>query len=143
MPAPQQGDARSHCNAAAPLVSRDRHRRSGARRLLLRRQRADGRGLLARELSAGRVGADTALASDILRLNTIANAAASDSALEAYIRESVRATYGLQGAVDEDHRQLAILENDCTRTVPLIDRLLNDINEDISRQTNYVGNERR
>jgi hypothetical protein len=83
------------------------------------------------------------LANDILRLNTIANAAASDSALEAYIRESVRATYGLQGAVDEDHRQLAILENDCTRTVPLIDRLLNDINEDISRQTNYVSNERR
>jgi hypothetical protein len=83
------------------------------------------------------------LANDILRLNTIANATASDSALEAYIRESVRATYGLQGAVDEDHRQLAILENDSVRTVPLIDRLLNDINEDISRQTNYVGNERR
>ena len=83
------------------------------------------------------------LADDIARLNTISNAAASDSALAAYILESVRAAYGLQGAVDEDHRQLAILENDCNRTVPLIDRLLSDLNEDASRQSNYVSNERR
>jgi hypothetical protein len=83
------------------------------------------------------------LANDIARLNTISNAAASDSALAAYILESVRAAYGLQGAVDEDHRQLATLENDCKRTVPLIDRLLSDLNEDTSRQSNYVGNERR
>jgi len=83
------------------------------------------------------------LADDIARLNTISNAAASDSALAAYILESVRAAYGLQGAVDEDHRQLATLENDCKRTVPLIDRLLSDLNEDASRQSNYVGNERR
>lgn len=80
---------------------------------------------------------------DITRLNTISNSAASDSALAAYILESVRAAYGLQGAVDDDHRQLAILENDCNRTVVLIDKLLNDLSEDISRQSNYVNNERR
>ena len=80
---------------------------------------------------------------DITRLNNIANAAASDSALAAYILESVRAAYGLQGAVDEDHRQLNTLENDCNRTVVLIDRLLNDLSEDISRQSSYVSNERR
>ncbi|HVM79616.1 MAG TPA: hypothetical protein VMU06_11385 [Stellaceae bacterium] len=85
----------------------------------------------------------TRLSDDITRLNTISNAAASDSALAAYILESVRAAYGLQGAVEEDHRQLATLENDCNRTVVLIDRLLNDISEDISRQSNYVSNERR
>jgi hypothetical protein len=89
------------------------------------------------QASLGRLG------DDITRLNTISNAAASDSALAAYILESVRAAYGLQGAVDEDHRQLAILENDCNRTVVLIDRLLNDLSEDISRQSNYVSNERR
>jgi len=83
------------------------------------------------------------LGEDITRLNTISNATASDSALAAYILESVRAAYGLQGAVEEDHRQLATLENDCNRTVVLIDRLLNDISEDISRQSNYVSNERR
>jgi hypothetical protein len=88
-------------------------------------------------------GALSRLNDDITRLNTIANSAASDSALAAYILESVRAAYGLQGAVDEDHRQLNTLENDCNRTVVLIDRLLNDLSEDISRQTSYVGNERR
>ena len=83
------------------------------------------------------------LGADVTRLTTISNAAASDSALAAYIVESVRAAYGLQGAVDEDHRQLNTLENDCNRTVVLIDRLLNDLSEDISRQSNYVSNERR
>jgi len=80
---------------------------------------------------------------DIARLNTISNQAAGDSALAAYILESVRAAYGLQGAVDEDHRQLNILENDVNRTVVLIDRLLNDLSDDISRQSSYVTNERR
>src|SRR5581483_3009532 len=83
------------------------------------------------------------LSADVTRLNGISNDAASDSALAAYILESVRAAYGLQGAVDEDHRQLNILENDANRTVVLIDRLLNDISGDISRQSNYVNNERR
>ncbi len=41
-----------------------------------------------------------------------------------------------------DHRQLAILEDETNRTVVLIDRLLNELSEDVSRQTAYVGNER-
>jgi hypothetical protein len=67
---------------------------------------------------------------------------ANNSALSAFILESVRATYGLTGAVDEDHSQLAILEDEVNRTVVLIDRLLNELNEDIARQTNYVSRER-
>ena len=88
-------------------------------------------------------GALDRLSADITRLNSISNEAASDSALAAYILESVRAAYSLQGAVDEDHRQLNILENDANRTVVLIDRLLNDLSGDISRQTAYVTGERR
>jgi len=83
------------------------------------------------------------LSADIAQLNSISNEAASDSALAAYVLESVRAAYSLQGAVDEDHRQLNILENDANRTVVLIDRLLNDLSGDISRQTAYVAGERR
>jgi hypothetical protein len=83
------------------------------------------------------------LGEGITRLSAISTAAASDSALASYILESVRAAYNLQGAVDEDHRQLTVLENDCNRTKVLIDKLLNDLTEDINRQSNYVGNERR
>lgn len=82
------------------------------------------------------------VAGNIGAMNGLANDVADTSALAAYILESVRATYGLTGAVDEDHRQLAVLEDDTNRTVVLIDRLLNELNEDIARQTNYIGRER-
>jgi len=83
------------------------------------------------------------LAGDIAAMNSLANLVATDSSLSSFILESVRATYGLSGAIDEDHRQLAILEDETNQTVVLIDRLLNELSEDVSRQTAYVGNERR
>jgi hypothetical protein len=82
------------------------------------------------------------MADDVAKLNSLSNQTAADSSLAAYILESVKAAYGLQGAVDEDHRQLRALESDVNRTVVLIDRLLNAISDDISRQSNYVSNER-
>ena len=75
-------------------------------------------------------------------LNSLANSVASDSAFAAFLLESTQATFGLSGAIDEDHRQLVILEDETNRTVVLIDRLLNELSEDVSRQTAYVGNER-
>ena len=90
-------------------------------------------------------GAQANLASidnDVAQLNSLANQVAGVSTLSAYLLETTRAAYGLTGAVDEDHRQLAILEDEVNRTVVLIDRLLNELSEDIARQTNYLGNER-
>lgn len=80
---------------------------------------------------------------DIVELNELSNRVAGDSALTGFLLESVRATYGLSGAVDEDHRQLAILEDEVNQTVVLVDRLLNELSDDISRQTTYLNNERR
>jgi hypothetical protein len=80
---------------------------------------------------------------DIALLNSLANRVASDSATTSYLLETTRATYGLSGAVDEDHRQLAILEDEVNRTVVLVDRLLNELSEDINRQSGYVGRERK
>ncbi|HCP01646.1 MAG TPA: hypothetical protein DIT35_09155, partial [Rhodospirillaceae bacterium] len=76
------------------------------------------------------------------QMNSLSNSVADSSSLAAFILESVSATYGLSGAIDEDHRQLSILEDEVNRTVVLIDRLLNELTEDISRQTNYIGRER-
>lgn len=87
-------------------------------------------------------GALDRMSDDIAKLNTLSNQTATDSSLAAYILESAKAAYGLQGAVDEDHRQLGQLESDVNRSTILIDRLLNSISEDISRQSTYVGNER-
>lgn len=82
------------------------------------------------------------VSSEVTRLNNLAGQVASDSSLAAYLLGSVRATYTLSGAVEEDHRQLGILEDEVNRTVVLIDRLLNEISEDITRQSNYMATER-
>lgn len=79
---------------------------------------------------------------DITRMNSLANAVAGTSTMSSYLLETTRAAYGLSGAVEEDHRQLAILEDEVNRTVVLIDRLLNELSEDINRQSSYVAAER-
>src|SRR6516162_5878562 len=82
------------------------------------------------------------MADDVAKLSSLSNQAAADSSVAAYILESVRAVYGLQGAVEEDHRQLRLLESEVNRTLVPIDQLLNAISDNISRQSNYVSNER-
>ena len=82
------------------------------------------------------------ISGDIATMNSLANQIASNSSLAAYVLESARAAYGLTGAIDEDHRQLALLEDETNRAVVLIDRLLSEINEDVARQTSYVAGER-
>ncbi|MEE8332980.1 MAG: hypothetical protein V3R85_03960 [Alphaproteobacteria bacterium] len=79
---------------------------------------------------------------DVARMNGLANGVAGTSTMSSYLLETTRAAYGVSGAVEEDHRQLAILEDEVNRTVVLIDRLLNELSEDINRQTTYVSNER-
>jgi hypothetical protein len=79
---------------------------------------------------------------DIAHMNSLANNVAGASTMSSYLLETTRAAYGLSGAIEEDHRQLAILEDEVNRTVVLIERLLNELSEDINRQTSYVSNER-
>lgn len=83
------------------------------------------------------------IAESLGRMDKLSNDAAGEAGLAAWLLDSVRATYALSGAVDEDHRQLRVLEDEVNRTVVLIDRLLNELSEDVSRQTTYVANERR
>jgi hypothetical protein len=79
----------------------------------------------------------------IVRLRELSNRVSTDGALASFLLDSVRSTYGLSGAVEEDHRQLAILEDEVNRTQVLIDRLLSEIESDIERQSTYVARERR
>lgn len=82
------------------------------------------------------------LSSDIAQMNSLAQKVAEDSTMSSYMLESAQATFGLSGAVDEDHRQLAILQDEVNQTVVLIQRLLSEVTEDVRRQTNYVAAER-
>lgn len=100
-----------------------------------------GNPVLVRQWNEAQIELDR-LMSDIAAMNSLANEVTADSSMASYLLESTRAAYGLSGAIDEDHRQLAILEDETNRTVVLIDRLLNELSEDVSRQTAYVANER-
>ena len=82
------------------------------------------------------------IAAEIGRMTALSNQVASDAALAAFLLESVRAAYSLSGAIEDDHRALAQLEDDVNRTVVSIDRMLNELSEDVSRQSAYISRER-
>ena len=83
------------------------------------------------------------LGQDVGQLNNLSTEIAGSASQAGYMLESVRATFGLSGAVDEDHVHLAALEDDVNRTVVTIDRLLNEVSGDLNRQSTYVSAERR
>ncbi|MBB4287811.1 hypothetical protein [Roseospira goensis] len=80
---------------------------------------------------------------DIILMNQLAAQITTSSAMANYLLDSVRAAYSLSGAVDEDHRQLRVLEDETQQTVVLIERLLNELSQDIARQQQYVSNEKQ
>jgi hypothetical protein len=83
------------------------------------------------------------VSSQLTKLNELGTQVAGSATQAAYLQETIQATYSLSGAVDEDHRQLNVLGDDLSRTSALIDRLQNDVAQDISTQANYVADERR
>lgn len=82
------------------------------------------------------------IGSDLDQMNRLSNDVANNAAFSSYLLDSIRAAYTVSGAVDEDHRQLRILEDQVNQTTVSVDRLLNQLSEDISRQTNFLGTER-
>lgn len=87
-------------------------------------------------------GALDNLNSDIATMNKLATAVSGMSTMSNYLSESTRAAFGVSGAIDEDHRQLAVLQDEVDQTVVLIQRLLTEVTDDIRRQSNYVATER-
>lgn len=83
------------------------------------------------------------ISSDINSLTGLSNDISSNASIASYLLEAVRATYGLSGAVDEDHVALTQLEDEVNRLVVQIDRQLTDVNNDINRRTAYLATERR
>lgn len=71
-------------------------------------------------------------------LNQLSAKVSADTANTDYLVESIRSAYSISGAVDEDHRQLHILENEASQTSVLMHSLLNEVNSDISRQHQYI-----
>lgn len=82
------------------------------------------------------------LAGNINGLNALGASVASDASTAHYTLDQIGATFNVSGAVDEDHRQLRVLQDETNQTIVLIDRLLTEVSADVQRQTAYVANER-
>ena len=82
------------------------------------------------------------LSQDVASMNGLQNSISNSATMSSFLSESARASFAISGAIDEDHRQLAILEDEVNRTDVLIDRLFKEVTNDVHRQTNYVSTER-
>lgn len=80
---------------------------------------------------------------DVGRLNKLSTVVASDAAYAAYLGDATRAAFSLSGALEEDHRALARLQDDTNRAQVSVERLLSDISDDVARQSAYIAAERR
>src|SRR5690606_5476976 len=71
-------------------------------------------------------------------LNDLSGDVANEASKAAYLQESVRATYGLSGAVSEDHKRLQNLEDGVNQSIIELNRLLTSVNDEINRRTAYL-----
>ena len=82
------------------------------------------------------------LTTNINALNSLGTQVADASSRAHYLLNQIQATRNVSGAVDEDHRQLSVLEDETDQTIVLIDRLMTEVSDTVQRQTSYVANER-
>lgn len=76
------------------------------------------------------------------QLNSLAGQVTTQASVAGYLVDNVRATYAVGGAVEEDHRQLKAIEMDTTRSIQEVDRLIGELNTEISRQNGFLARER-
>jgi hypothetical protein len=82
------------------------------------------------------------VSANINQLSALGTDVTTDSSTAHFALDQISATFNVSGAVDEDHRQLSLLEDETNQTIVLVDRLLKEISDNVQRQTAYVGNER-
>ena len=78
------------------------------------------------------------MSSNSAALGQLATKVTADTANTDYLIEAIRSAYTISGAVDEDHRQLRVLENEASQTSILMHSLLTEVESDISHQQKYV-----
>lgn len=96
---------------------------------------------LVSEWNSAQSSLDT-LSANINQLNALGTDVTGDSSSAHFVLDQIGATFNVSGAVDEDHRQLSLLEDETNQTIVLVDRLLKETSDNIQRQTAYVASER-
>jgi hypothetical protein len=96
---------------------------------------------LVSEWNTAQTALDT-LTANINAMNALGTEIANDSSRAHYALNTIEATFNVSGAVDEDHRQLRVLQDETEQTIVLVDRVMMEVSDDVQRQTSFVANER-
>ena len=78
----------------------------------------------------------------VSELNTLAVDISNTASEASFLLEEARAAYSISGAVEEDHVHLAQLEDSINNTLIIIQRIMNIVNDDITRISTYLSSER-
>ena len=81
------------------------------------------------------------LSGNVADFNKMAVQIADLASVVNFLQQEARAAYGLSGSVEEDHVQLAQLEDSLSNTAVAIQRLLNNVNDNITRSAAYMASE--
>ena len=80
---------------------------------------------------------------NVILLGQLSSDASTDEATVSYLLDSIRATYDMAGAIDEDHDRLREIEKGADELAIAVKKMEANVNETLLRQQQYIANERR
>ena len=79
---------------------------------------------------------------NVNNLQIVNNRVTADAALITHLRNAIDSSFFISGAIDEDHNQLKVLNDDVQRTSVLYARLMDELDQKISREIIILNDER-
>ncbi len=80
---------------------------------------------------------------NVNNLQIVNNRVTADAALITHLKNAIDSSFFISGAIDEDHNQLKVLKDDVQRTSVLYSRLMDELEEKISREIQILNAERQ
>ena len=80
---------------------------------------------------------------NVILLGQLSSDTSTDEATVSYLLDSIRATYDMAGAIDEDHDRLREIEKGADELAIAVKKMGANVNETLLRQQQYIANERR
>ncbi len=79
---------------------------------------------------------------NVNNLQIVNNRVTADAALITHLKNAIDSSFFISGAIDEDHNQLKVLNDDVQRTAVLYERLMNELENKITREIRILNDER-
>jgi hypothetical protein len=80
---------------------------------------------------------------NVNNLQIVNNRVTADAALITHLKNAIDSSFFISGAIDEDHNQLKVLNDDVQRTSVLYSRLMDELEEKIAREIQILNDERQ